>query len=75
MERNDLFQTLKGLGIVIIDQFISEFLSHLRLVVVDPNSNNALAIRCYEKAGFERSNYSEDSTYCIMIKNIETRME
>lgn len=62
----------QGLGVVIINQFINEFLSHFRLVVVDPNHDNIHAIRCYEKTGFEQSNYSEDENYCIMLKNIST---
>ena len=61
----------QGLGVVIIKQFINELLAHFRLVVVDPNRDNIHAIRCYEKAGFEQSNYSEDLTYCIMLKKIE----
>jgi aminoglycoside 6'-N-acetyltransferase len=63
----------QGLGVVIINQFINEFLSHFRLLVVDPNHDNIQAIRCYEKSGFEHSDYSEDLTYCIMLKSIEKR--
>jgi aminoglycoside 6'-N-acetyltransferase len=63
----------QGLGVVIINQFINDFLSHFRLVVVDPNHDNIQAIRCYEKSGFEHSDYSEDPTYCIMLKSIEKR--
>ena len=60
----------QGLGVIIIKQFINEFLTHLRLVVVDPNHDNIQAIRCYKKAGFEESNYSEASNYLLMIKTI-----
>jgi len=63
----------QGIGVVIINQFINKFLTCFRLIVVDPKHNNIQAIRCYEKAGFEQSNYSEDLTYCIMIKNIENK--
>ena len=63
----------QGLGVVVINQFINEFLTHFRLVVVDPNHDNIHAIRCYEKAGFEQSNYSDDLAYCIMLKSIEKR--
>lgn len=63
----------KGLGVVIINQFINEFLTHFRLVVVDPNHDNIHAIRCYENAGFEQSNYSENLAYCVMLKNIKKR--
>ncbi len=60
----------QGLGLVIINQFINEFLTRFRLVVVDPNHDNIQAIRCYKKAGFEESNYSEASNYLLMIKTI-----
>lgn len=63
----------QGLGVVVINQFINEFLTHFRLVVVDPNQDNIHAIRCYEKAGFEQSNYSDDLAYCVMLKRIEKR--
>lgn len=63
----------QGLGAVIIDQFINEFLTHFDLVVVDPSYNNAPAIRCYEKSGFKQSDYSDDPNYCIMLKSIKQR--
>ncbi len=63
----------QGLGVVVINQFINEFLTHFRLVVVDPNHDNIHAIRCYEKAGFEQLNYSDDLAYCVMLKSIEKR--
>jgi aminoglycoside 6'-N-acetyltransferase len=61
----------QGLGVVIINQFINEFLTLFRLVVVDPSHDNIHAIRCYEKAGFEQSNYSENESYCIMLRSIK----
>ena len=60
----------QGLGVVIINQFINEFLTHFRLVVVDPNNDNIQAIRCYKKSGFEESNYSKAPDYLIMIRTI-----
>jgi aminoglycoside 6'-N-acetyltransferase len=63
----------QGFGVVIINQFINELLTHFRLLAVDPKHDNIQAIRCYEKSGFEHSNYSEDQTYRIMIKSIEKR--
>jgi aminoglycoside 6'-N-acetyltransferase len=59
----------QGLGVVIINQFINKFLSDFHLVVVDPNHDNIRAIRCYEKLGFEQSDYSENPGYVIMLKN------
>ena len=35
---------------------------------------NEAAIRCYEKAGFEASTYSEDSDYLVMIKTTHQSM-
>jgi len=61
----------QGLGVMIINQFINEFLAHFCLIAVDPKHDNFQAIRCYEKAGFEQSAYSEDEVYCIMIKHID----
>jgi aminoglycoside 6'-N-acetyltransferase len=61
----------QGLGVVIINQFINEFLPHFRLVVVDPSYDNIQAIRCYEKSGFHLSTYSKDLAYSVMVKNIE----
>ena len=61
----------QGLGVIIINQFINEFLSHFRLVVVDPNHNNIQAIRCYKKSGFQESNYSEAPDYVLMIRTID----
>jgi aminoglycoside 6'-N-acetyltransferase len=61
----------QGLGVIIINQFINEFLSHFRLIAVDPTRDNIQAIRCYEKAGFEDSNYSEALDYLLMIRTID----
>lgn len=63
----------QGLGGDIINQFINEFLSNFCLIVVDPYHDNIQAIRCYKKSGFEHSDYSDDLTYCLMIKSIEKR--
>lgn len=61
----------QGFGVVIINQFINEFLTHFRLVIVDPNHDNIQAIRCYKKSGFEESNYSEALDYLLMIRTID----
>lgn len=61
----------QGFGVVIINQFINEFLTHFRLVIVDPNHDNIQAIRCYKKSGFEESNYSEAPDYLLMIRTID----
>lgn len=53
-----------------INDFILQFLMQFSAVIVDPAYENSAAIRCYEKAGFERSTYSEDPTHLIMIKKL-----
>ncbi|MDP3269627.1 MAG: GNAT family N-acetyltransferase [Legionella sp.] len=58
----------KGIGESIINSFISEYLTQFRAVLVDPNSNNIHAIRCYEKAGFVTSTFSQDPDYIVMIR-------
>nr|HAT8713249.1 GNAT family N-acetyltransferase [Legionella jordanis] len=60
----------KGLGVELIDQFINKFLTCFKAIVVDPNVNNQHAIRCYEKAGFNQTGFSEDSNHLIMIKSL-----
>ena len=57
----------KGLGIQIIHQFITEFLSNYKAIVIDPERQNEQAIRCYKKSGFEITNFSTDKTHCILI--------
>jgi aminoglycoside 6'-N-acetyltransferase len=64
----------KGLGREIINNFITEFLLNFKTIIVDPNKNNESAIRCYEKAGFEASTYSEDSDYLVMLKTTHQSM-
>jgi len=58
----------KGLGETIINCFITQFLTRYRAVIVDPDKNNIQAIRCYEKAGFINSSFSEKPNYVVMIK-------
>jgi aminoglycoside 6'-N-acetyltransferase len=50
----------KGKGEQMISAFITEFLKDYRAVIVDPVQDNHPAIRCYEKTGFERTDFSED---------------
>ena len=58
----------RGLGAQIINEFIAELLTHYKLIIVDPMQDNLQAIKCYEKAGFQRSTYSENNDFLIMIK-------
>ena len=58
----------KGFGVKMIHQFIEEFLSEFSAIVVDPEINNIGALRCYEKAGFMQTIFSEDPNYLVMVK-------
>jgi RimJ/RimL family protein N-acetyltransferase len=60
----------QGFGIKIINQFIDDFLSQFSAVVVDPEFSNGTAIRCYEKAGFMKTAFSEDANYLVMVKQL-----
>ena len=57
----------KGLGVELIGQFINEFLTEFKAIIVDPNVSNQQAIRCYEKAGFKKTDLSQDSNHLIML--------
>lgn len=60
----------KGLGGLVINQFISKFLNQFNAVIVDPNVNNLQAISCYEKAGFTKTTFSHEPNHLIMIKSL-----
>ncbi|CZL18345.1 TPA: GNAT family N-acetyltransferase [Legionella pneumophila] len=57
----------RGLGVDLIGQFIDEFLTEFKSIIVDPNISNQQAIRCYEKAGFKKTDLSQDPNYLIML--------
>lgn len=57
----------KGLGVDLIGQFISEFLTEFKAIIVDPDVSNQQAIRCYEKAGFKKTDLSQDPNHLIML--------
>ena len=60
----------KGYGVKIIHHFLNQFLNdHFKAVIVDPEMTNIQAIKCYEKAGFVKSNFSEDEKHLILIKH------
>lgn len=58
----------KGLGALLINQFIVRFLTQFKAIIVDPNINNINAINCFKKAGFTETNYRQDSNHLVMIK-------
>lgn len=60
-----------GLGIQLINDFISDFLMCFKGVLVDPAYDNTFAIRCYEKACFKKTTYSENKDYLVMLKTIK----
>jgi aminoglycoside 6'-N-acetyltransferase len=57
----------KSIGLEMINTFIIKFLLNFKAIIVDPNKTNEPAIRCYEKAGFKATAYSEDNQYLIML--------
>ncbi|KTD03474.1 GNAT family N-acetyltransferase [Fluoribacter gormanii] len=61
----------KGLGKQILDLFITELPNSICAILVDPEIHNHQAIRCYEKAGFKRTDYSEDKAYLILLKHLD----
>lgn len=62
----------KGIGVDIINNFIERFLTNnFKMICIDPSIDNLQAVRCYEKSGFEPTNFSEDHNHIILIKNID----
>jgi aminoglycoside 6'-N-acetyltransferase len=48
----------KGLGSIIIRQFLKEIMfssKHVAACIADPQVENTIAIKCYQKAGFKYS--------------------
>ncbi|MBN9227499.1 MULTISPECIES: GNAT family N-acetyltransferase [Legionella] len=60
----------KGLGKHMLDIFTENLPNTFRAVVVDPAINNYQAIHCYEKAGFQHTEYSEDKDYLLLLKTL-----
>ena len=58
----------KGWGRQILNCFMLKLPTTTKAVIVDPESNNHRAIRCYLNTGFQPTNYSEDKTYTLLIK-------
>ena len=64
----------KGLGPQLIQQFIDDFLMHFRAIMVDPDTHNQQAIKCYVKAGFKEMTFSENPEHLVMIKKLPFNM-
>lgn len=61
----------QGLGKQILEQFMLKFLQPIfKMLIVDPEHNNQQAIRCYEKAGFKKTDFSEVPEFLIMSKTL-----
>jgi aminoglycoside 6'-N-acetyltransferase len=61
----------KGIGEKIINKFIATFLMSYYLIVVDPERNNTQAIKCYIKAGFEKSDFSVNEHHLLLTRLID----
>ncbi len=58
-----------GLGPRVLESFLTAHVfPRFRAAVVDPMSDNARALRAFEKAGFVRTGWSEDSAYVLMLR-------
>lgn len=60
----------RGFGEQILNQFVLKLPLSTKAIIVDPDINNHRAIRCYVKAGFRPTNYSEDEAYLLLFKTI-----
>jgi len=60
----------KGYGGIILRQLLDELRkdSSIAKVVIDPNSHNVRAIRCYEKVGFRHERILADGTYLMSMQ-------
>lgn len=70
---NRLFEKHSPNEIAGIDVFIATFLTDYRIIVVDPERNNLHAIRCYEKAGFKKTDFSSDKHHLLLTKKRQNR--
>lgn len=60
-----------GLGAKIINAFIDQLLNfHYTWCLIDPAYNNTIAIKAFEKAGFEKVDLLQNSKFQWMIKKI-----
>jgi aminoglycoside 6'-N-acetyltransferase len=59
----------KGFGTKIVRSFVQKLKEdfHAKSVLIDPSSDNAGAIRCYEKAGFKRIRIDHDGICEVVV--------
>ena len=60
----------KGWGEQILNCFMLKLPINTKAIIVDPDSSNEAAIRCYIKAGFQPTNYSKDKAYLLLLKTL-----
>jgi aminoglycoside 6'-N-acetyltransferase len=52
----------------LVDQYVHP---RFRAAVIDPGCKNERAMRAYEKAGFQRTDFSQDAEYVLLIRDRE----
>jgi aminoglycoside 6'-N-acetyltransferase len=60
----------KGLGVEILNLFLSDYVTEYEYVFVDPDINNTVAIKTYEKTGFERVAVHQDTHELWLMKHL-----
>jgi RimJ/RimL family protein N-acetyltransferase len=62
----------KGLGAIIIEEFCRQLLAeHFAKCLIDPESNNEIAIRSFQKAGFKAVPQLQTENITWMIKELD----
>jgi aminoglycoside 6'-N-acetyltransferase len=65
----------QGLGSKAILEFLNTHGSQYSHIFADPDSSNTRAIKCYEKAGFNKISKQEDTKEVWMLKDLSSRNE
>jgi len=65
----------QGWGEQILNRFMLQLPINTKAIIVDPDLSNQAAIRCYIKAAFQPTNYSEDKTHLLLLKSLSQSPE
>jgi len=63
----------QGLGSKAIVEFLKLHGNQYSYIFADPDINNVVAVKCYEKAGFKKVSEQEDTGEVWMIKDLSSR--